>query len=232
MPPGYPSGHHDGWGVVAYRRGKKVFYVRSAKDASKDETYTRIVEKVEAKKPSITIAHFRKASVGGKGILNAHPFVFKNYSFCHNGSIFKSERILLNASSERRMRGTTDSERFFFYLLQLIEDGRHRGAAGIRGVIRSAIRMLREKFDYTAMNILFTDGKTLWALREVNVRNEFVRKKKLMDYYSLYFGLSHSNKVLVCSERISLSGVRWKNVPNHALLEIEPRKGICHLSRI
>jgi len=92
-PQGSTSGHRDGWGIVAYKKNKLNFCIHKNKDASADPSYVGAVNKLSSIQPGLVMAHFRKASIGGKILANVHPFIQDNYSFCHNGSIFDSKKI-------------------------------------------------------------------------------------------------------------------------------------------
>ena len=81
--------------------------------------------------------------------------------------------------------------------------------------------MVRKSLGYFALNIFFTNGKTLWALREINLKNKFVKEKKLINYYSLYQG--EADKSIIISSEVlkNLSGVNWRLMKNHELIEID-----------
>ena len=72
------------------------------------------------------------------------------------------------------------------------------------------------------MNIAFSDGKQIWALWEVNEKNYFVKKYKLMNYYSLYIGKGDGFSI-ICSEKLPLKNVQWKAIENHELSRISAK---------
>jgi len=220
-PKGFGKGHKDGWGIVAYEKGKSVLFERNYKNAYKDPKYLKASEKAEKRKSDILIAHLRKASVGANNLNNAHPFLKGNFSFCQNGTIFGSEKIPLKAKFEKIIKGSTDSERFFLYSLQLLEGKKKAEPAIIRKAIKNGVSYIRKNLDFSAINTIFSDGKYLWALREVNEKNKFVKEKKLLDqYYSLFIGKSDDCD-MISSEKMPFKNVKWKTIKNHELIEID-----------
>jgi predicted glutamine amidotransferase len=219
IPKYSKRGHKDGWGIVACAKSRPFLFIRSDKDAFADPKYMETVKSLENKKADIIICHLRKAFVGGKNIQNSQPFVWKNFSFCHNGTVLEGEKIPLNAKFKSIVKGETDSEKLFAFILQHLRGDRNDDATAIRKAIKKAVRDIRNNFDFTAMNIIFSDGKYSWALREVNEKNEEVKKKKLMGYYSLFIGLGKNYKI-ICSEKLSLKNIKWRALKNHELLQI------------
>mgnify|MGYP001613160617 CR=1 FL=1 len=233
VPVGTPRGHRDGWGAVGYTDGKIIFSKRRVEDAYRDPQYPSAIVRLAREKPQIVLVHFRKASIGGKSIPNTHPFTARGYSFCHNGSIFetKRKRIALTAATERLIKGMTDSERFFLYLLERLSPA--APAATVRKTFIAAIRIVRKNFDYTAMNMLLTNGKTLWAVREVNTYNREVRQKKLLGYYTLFSGTdTRGGQTLVCSETLAIPAMRWKPIANHRIVEVDLRSTLAFTHRL
>lgn len=219
VPGDSEGGHKDGWGILAYKKGQPCLFVRNYKNAFNDSEYLKATESLKDKKSDMIISHLRKASVGIKNINNAHPFVYSNHSFCQNGTVFDSKKIPLNEKSRKMLKGTTDSERLFAFVLQNLRDSKKTNPAAIRMAIEKSIKYIRNNFDFTAMNVVFSDGKHIWALREVNEENKFVKKYKLMKYYSLFLGSGKGFNV-ISSEKLAARGTKWKALKNHELVEI------------
>lgn len=220
--PGASKGHKDGWGIVAYEKGKPFLHARNYKDAFKDPKYSAAVEGLKDKKIDIVISHLRKASVGSRNTKNSHPFAQDNFSFCQNGTVFDSKKISLTAKSKKIVKGNSDSEKLFAYVLQCLNEKKKTDAKTISKAINESVEYIRKNFDYTAMNIVFSDGKQIWALREVNEKNFFVKKYKLLDYYSLLIGKGDGYSV-ICSEKLPIKNVQWKAIKNHELLRISAK---------
>jgi len=217
VPPTITPGHKDGWGILAYQKSKPVVYRRGLLSAADDVNYEKTVAEIAKHKFDIVICHLRKGTVGEKTVENCHPFLQKNFSFCQNGTIYESDLIPLNEKYKKSLKGQTDSEKLFFLILQKhFEIKKDFNAA-----IRAAIKEIKENFNYTAMNLFFSDGNKLFALREINTKFEKFKELKLMNYYSLYLGVNKKNNYkIVASEKIKLAGVVWKIIKNGDLIEL------------
>ena len=219
VPQGFPAGHQDGWGMAAFENEKILLHRRKPVNAAEDDDYLQTTNDIEKLNANLIITHLRKSSVGNRAMVNTHPFLRDRFIFCHNGSISKSETISLLPRYAQMRRGSTDSERFFLYLLQLARE------KNIRSAIGEAIDFVDKNFDYTALNFLLSNGETLWAVREVNENNKFVKRYNLLDYYSLYVGRMNGNFALVCSEPLMLPNVEWDRLPNHRFVEVKVSAG-------
>ncbi len=218
---GSPSGHRDGWGIVCYDGGKIVLRAKRPTDASSDQSYAETTTEVGAYAPELSIVHLRKGSVGRLHQENAHPFSFGRWSLCHNGTVFESERIPLSDEMRAALRGTTDTERFFLSLLDAINK-RSGSPEDTRAGISETIRYIREHHEYLALNTLFSDGRKLWAVREVNEEHTLVKRAHLLGYFALHVARDAEQRMTaLCSERLFVPGSRWQSLPNHCLLELD-----------
>lgn len=220
--PGASEGHKDGWGIVAYAEGKPFLYARNCRDASKDPKYSETVEGLKNKKFNILISHLRKASIGLRNTNNTHPFACGCFSFCQNGTVLESKKIPLSAKFKKKVKGNSDSEGIFAYILQRLNEKKKTDTETISKAIDKSVEYIRKNLDYTAMNIVFSDGKIIWALREVNEKNYLVKKHKLMNYYSLFIGKGDGYSV-ICSEKLPIKNVQWKAIKNHELAQISAK---------
>lgn len=226
VPIGTSKGHKDGWGIVAYRNGRKTFWKRRAKDAFYDPIYLRMLKDLSSKDQDAVIAHLRKASIGKASLANTAPFIQGRYALCQNGTILNSDKIPISKASKQAMKGETDTERIFLWILDRTKI-LQRGAGGFESVLIDAVRYVRQSFDYTALNMIAGDGEYIWVLREINTKNKIVRRKKLMDYYGLYIGSVSGKRSgrVISSEPLSLRGARWRKLKNHELLRIAIASG-------
>lgn len=219
VPAGISRGHKDGWGVIAYEKGTVFLFSKSHQDAFVDAKYLKTAEGLESRQSNIIIGHLRKAFVGVKSVNNAQPFVEKNYAFCHNGTILTSEKIPLKNKFKKIIKGETDSEIFFAYILQFLAKHKKPNSSAVQGSVKEAVDYVRKNHDFTALNMIFSDGKCMWALREVNEKNSTVLEKNLLNYYSLHIGKCESYNIIF-SERVALKNIKWKAVQNHELIEM------------
>lgn len=199
-------GHHDGWGVVAYFRKSFPEYLEREPhsvtlDADRFEKAAAVIEEFKSK---VVMAHFRKISVGNPQISNTHPFLYKEWSFCHNGTIFDSDKIPLN---KLKPGGATDSERFFLYIME------HLDIKDVERSIQKSIAEIKKDFKYTSLTFLLSDGESLYAYRDLDPQYQ--------DYYTLHIvTIDHSH--VICSEPLTKLSNQWKPLLNETFLAIKP----------
>jgi len=104
----------DGFGICWYI--PEVLVPGVFKDVTPAWNNPNLRQIARAIKSPCFFAHVRAASAGGVNYPNCHPFIYKNISFMHNGTVpyFKQiKRSMLLHVSERAfhmVQGTTDSE--------------------------------------------------------------------------------------------------------------------------
>lgn len=165
---GFASWNPDGWGIGWYEEGKPKIFKEgiSALDSNKFSTFSK---KVRSK---IIITHVRKGTEGESSERNSHPFRYGNWIFAHNGSVNREYLLpLLKEEYKNNLKGETDSEVYFYYLIQCIEENKD-----IVEGIKKAMNKVMES-SYKGLNFLLSDGNNLYAFRY---------SKDSKDYYSLY----------------------------------------------
>lgn len=183
-----PRGPHPhGWGV-AYRQDREMAIIKSARPASEDEKFTETAAKITT---DLLLGHVRLASPGTAiDERNAHPFRKAELVMIHNGTI----RAFASP-------GQNDSEAFLNWL-SARWDRTDDGLARLLSQAKAAL-------DYTAMNIILTDGRKLFALRQTLDEPEYLR------YYTLHY-LRERGRLLISSE--PLDQRPWEPLPNGHLL--------------
>jgi predicted glutamine amidotransferase len=222
VPPNTDAGHKDGWGIAAYKKGDLVLVKKDPMSAADDAEYQTAMAQVREIGSDLILGHLRKASRGAIALENTQPYAFDKYTFCHNGTLRDFEKLELEQKYLARRKGTTDSESVFLYLLQKIE------AAGNFALgFTEGIRHMRT-MDYTGLNILMSDGKTLLALREANESDVQVKNNNLCDsYYTLFQGKDIEGITrFVCSQALDIPSVAWTEISNHHLyiLDLNTKK--------
>jgi glutamine amidotransferase len=115
------------------------------------------------------VAHVRKRTVGGISLDNTHPFRRGPWVFAHNGTLERVDalRSMLDVASEAGIRGETDSEVLFAFLLARLAS--HPSAATSRFVadmmLERAIEDLAGIPSLGAATFLLSDGVALYAYR-------------------------------------------------------------------
>lgn len=223
VPKGVPSGHKDGWGIVAYANNEIAVYEKEPKSATDNTNFTATIKKVSTTNPKLLIAHLRKASIGSNILENAQPYAYENYSFCHNGTIKDFQNFPLNDDFFKLRKGTNDSEWIFYYLVQEI---RKNPGLSFDASFKKFVGGI-QSLNYTAFNTFFSDGHHLLATREANESDTWVKKEGLCDYYyTLFIGTSADQKTkIICSEKLDLKDITWKEIPNHTMAVIDVQTG-------
>lgn len=171
--------HGHGWGVADYRNGLPLIE-KQTWAAFHGEHFKKTAARVYA---HTVVAHVRRATVGGTSIENTHPFQHGKWIFAHNGTVPHflevRDRMLpeIDPLFQNDIKGTTDSEHVFYYLLTLRT--RYPGMR-LRKLVAIGLNRVRrwcEDVDPQAkvgLNIVLTDGfdlvgtrlgRTLWHLR-------------------------------------------------------------------
>ncbi|MCM8789383.1 MAG: class II glutamine amidotransferase [Candidatus Omnitrophica bacterium] len=210
----------NGWGVGWYENGISRLEKYSG-SAFKSGRFDSLVKELESR---IIIAHVRLASVGkSDNINNAHPFLYKNWLFAHNGTIWGYKQIqemLVAPYNEHFTSEPIDSEIYFRFLIQNIEKEGNR-IDGIRNAVKKIIPYA------SGANFILTDGKYLYGFRYGNKLNFLFREPSLLNSTSKETGalieskrLEGEKAVLIASER--LTDEDWEELQNGELLIISP----------
>lgn len=165
---GLPNGH--GWGVADYRNGLPLIE-KQTWAAFHGEHFKKTAARVYA---HTVVAHVRRATVGGTSIENTHPFSHGKWIFAHNGTVPNflkvRDRMLpeIDPLLVNDIKGSTDSETVFFYLLSLRQ---HHPTVQLRELVAVGLNRLRgwcAEIDPKAgigLNIVLTDGQELVGSR-------------------------------------------------------------------
>lgn len=224
VPKNIRKGHTEGWGMVGYRNGTIMFEKKKKGVASKDPEYVTGAQKLAQRHPEIVIGHLRKITKGTVTSRNNHPFVYGRFSFSHNGSVEETERIPLKSYFKDGVRGNTDTERLFAYLLQMIYGNERMTRVRLRQCFIKLVRHIHAHHEYTGLNLILCDGETLWVLRDVNRKNALVKSMDLLDYFSLYWGVGERGQYVICSEQLGSKGVTWHPFKNRECIEFDVKK--------
>ena len=150
---------------------------RGRPPAHQDPEFDDAVAASLAASPTIAIAHVRYCSSGLCDIPNPHPFTRykhgRHWFMGHNGTISKQVLVSLirpdYLAANPPVNGENidewiDSELYFLFFLQCCED---RGWS-VKDGFADAVQNLRLHIpgEYEALNVVFTDGETLFAYRQ------------------------------------------------------------------
>jgi glutamine amidotransferase len=189
----------DGWGIASYRRAEGEDPLCSRFD--------RAAQAQAAAHPATTAkgrlhnAHIRRATVGDRSAENTHPFCLGPYTFSHNGTILHIDRLL--DGNVEPCAGQTDSERLFRLVMH------HLDAEDPTNGLRYAVRATVERFPFSSLSFLFSDGERLYAYR--------------LGHCELHWVARPNGQTLVASEPTS-EDEKWHSVKQDVLLVLDPRE--------
>jgi predicted glutamine amidotransferase len=203
--------HGDGWGVArSTRRGVRV---RKSPDAAR--TSVEFARWAGRRRADLGLAHLRWATLGlGVDRDNTHPFTDGRVAFAHNGSIRPPAGLdrLLDDRSQRRRQGTTDSERYFLAVAQLLRDG-----AAPQEALRGCADEIAASMEFTSLNCLLLTPEKLYALCRYDPTGRWEDDDP--DYYRLRYRVA-PDAVVVGS---SGWGTDWRELANGDLLVVGRR---------
>lgn len=196
-----PPGHEDGWGLAFYRQGQ--LEVHKSGLSLLEET-DRVIDLLKKLRTSpLMILHLRKSAWGDRfSTRHAHPFHHDNTVFFHNGVVYDYQGLLADITMPVAS-DALDTEVFFYHVLSC-------KAQGLDRKFLESAALIKRKHSYSALNCLFSDGKTFYAYRDY---------AKEADYYSLYKTKS-DNCVLVSSEPLD-NRLSWDMMAHEDFLAID-----------
>jgi glutamine amidotransferase len=222
--------HGHGWGVAEHPDGVP-FVEKQAWAAYHGEHFKKTAARIYAKS---VIAHVRRATVGPPSVENTHPFVHGVWLFAHNGTVPNfdqvRERLLaeLDPLHRTEIKGSTDSEHLFRYLLTLWEHEPERALMDtLRMGLEQVIAWCREidPDQKIALNVLWTNGqqmvgsrlnRTLWYLE----RDGIVPCEICGQPHVHHNSKQHYHAVEIASEPITHE--TWLQVPNGTVFTVDP----------
>ena len=185
--------HGDGWGLC-YLQNSELIVHRSVRPIFDDPA----IDQFRSLKTDMFILHARHASLGKVVPANVHPFESQRYVFFHNGTIYEA----LPFDREFHPRGTTDSERYFYYLISSKNQEIDR-------------LQLQEKLtrltDFSGANFILTTGQKTFIANWYAINPRYYTMKKM----------SENSTTIISSEILPhFSQKNWEPLKNHDILEI------------
>ncbi len=176
----------NGW-ALAHFAGENSYPIirRGANPAIEDPLYDMAVAKAGEDSARIVIGHVRNCTSGLCEIPNPHPFYRfmngKHWFLAHNGTIYKHvlmdllrpDFLLANPPvNGENYEEWIDSELYFLYILQTLEDHNWEMAPAMGEVVEWL--RVRVMGDVEQLNFVMSDGQTVWAYREgINLYYQF-----------------------------------------------------------
>lgn len=210
------QGNPDGWGIGWYKKGIPFFEKKPVR--ADTDSYNKKI------KSKIFLSHLRFATEGDLHRNNCHPFMEVPWLFAHNGGINRRKLLEMVDSAwkdESKIKGETDSEVFFYWLLQNISNNKDNVISGIKEALLKS-----EDVDHFSRNFILTDGKTVYAYRDYYSLCYVERDpENLADAFSDDISdllksksLNHEKAVIICSQE--LGDEKWKHLKERELLVV------------
>ena len=197
--------HKDGWGI-GYE-GEIVKDINPAKESALLSQTSQTLETNGA------LLHLRQASKGiSVDINNNHPFTHGAITFMHNGTIRPgntAEQFISN-SYKSLIQGTTDSERYFYALISMVDE------FGLVEGVRKTVNSIRAIADYSSLNIMVQTPDTLIAVCEFNPENKTEWSSE--DHYELRFKKEGSDVIIAST---GWGNSDWQHLDNHQMLVVD-----------
>ena len=199
------SVHCDGWGLSTIdQSGSDIVLNRKVEAAAESSTFDATVAKNIA---DGALLHLRWATKGlSISENNTHPFMYEDYSFIHNGSIFPPDAVaqFIDPKFNSLIVGETDSEHYFYLVMTEVEK------LGLVAGVKSALAIIKEHGDTTSLNCMLMNRDYFLTVSE----HDTARKPDWApdDYYEIKY-LPTPEGVLFASSGWNQPG--WTMLDNH-----------------
>lgn len=165
----------------------------------------------------ILLAHARRASPNmAVKLSNNHPFYWYNgdeYVFAHHGTI--TSQINNYCKEKFYLRGTTDSEKYFYSLLTSLRENDWT-------MKKSLVESIMGEWDYTGANFILASREKAWV-------GSYHRKNPLYYTMKLYETL---DSIIISSSKLESLGKPTELLTDGTLIEINLKKKVVLLFRL
>ena len=215
--------HGDGWGMAWYNTdGPHV--QKSTRRAEDEPDYGRLTHRALG---DIGLVHLRWATPGlGIGYHNSHPFRCGPYTLAHNGAVHPQDRLgeMLPAEWERRLTGTTDSERYLLHIMWRLE----RRGGDVVAAIADTVASIGSRYAVNSLNAILLSPDKMYAISwhdparipeaELRRRGLASTPKEIAGYFHLAYRMT-ADAVVAASSGWPQPG--WTVLANQSVLVVD-----------
>ena len=216
--------HSDGWGIAWRQPGRGVCHLKETRAADRSPAFLEIATTLRA---TAAIVHLRLASSGfAISPANTHPFVADGTAFAHNGYIPHPASLLrlLPDNETARLKGETDSERYFAVIRQ------HRASApDLPEAVRRAVSQLRELYPEASLNALILSEDQLIAVHAharsrlpdediAEITAADLPSDHLEDYFGMRWARPDNGRLVIAST--GFGDLDWHPLPSESVTAI------------
>ncbi|MCD4652527.1 class II glutamine amidotransferase [bacterium] len=185
------------------------------------DVFSSTIDLVTRESPEVILGHLRNSTSGCFYVADPHPFLRKFngkwYTFMHNGGIWgedldRLKELVGNWSQPINCpESPIDSEYLFLYVLKVMEKMGYSGFEALDYCISNLHEILG--FRWNAMNIIMSDGETVWGVRSRRGTAGF-----RLHYHSVDLELSG---YVLTTDRICPNAIYMSN---HTVIELKPHQ--------
>ena len=205
------SVHCDGWGVATINHDEHDAHLdRAPETAVESPDFDKAIN---AANVDGALLHLRWATAGlPVSENNTHPFIYQDFTFIHNGAIYPPAVLdpLISSKFSALVKGDTDSERYFYFLMTMIEE--HGFVEGVKKGVEKVIATM----DYSSINAMLMNEKTMVVVCEHHPERHPDWAPD--DYYELKYR-TDKDGVLIASTGWNQPG--WEVLPNHHIMVVD-----------
>jgi predicted glutamine amidotransferase len=199
--------HFDGWGM-AWATDDGVTVAKAPDPARTSAEFARLAASFRA---DTGFVHLRQATPGlAVRPENTHPFTDGRHAFGHNGRVVPPASLdpLIPAEMRGRLKGNTDSERYYLAVLSKLPE------LGAGGALAATAAQIGQSLEYTSLNAMLVTPDALHAVCRFDPAAEEAEEP---EYFRLRYKVSDSAVVIASTGW----GSGWDTLGNGELLTVQ-----------
>jgi predicted glutamine amidotransferase len=220
--------HRDGWGMAWYDSTRADALPVIEKSVRAAATEPRFTDLAGEPLGGLGMVHLRWATPGLPVLdCNTHPFELGQYVLAHNGAIYPQERLpaMLAPEWEKRVGGTTDSERYFLHLMLALDE---RGG-DVLAAVADTTADIADRYTPNSLNAILLAPGAMYVIswfEPERIPRDLLLARGLVDspenieaYFDLSYRADEAGVVVASSGWDMPPG--WTPLPNRHVLAVD-----------